>query len=101
MPRGGRRAGAGRKRLSGERRHSRTLSITDTEYAKIKIYLEELRKPSPSVVLFAGGEKHELSEDDALLKLPELIESHRQYLICNYKSKDTNFDYYLQIKIGK
>lgn len=94
MPRGGRRDGAGRKRFSGaggERRHSRTFSITDTEYIKLKAFLDELRRPS--VVLFAGGEKHELSEDDALLKLPELIESHRQYLIHSYKSKDSNFDY--------
>ena len=100
--RGGKRPGAGRKRFSGaggELRHSRTFSITDTEYYTLKEYLARLRAGNLSA--YAGGEKHELSEDDALLKLPELIESHRQYLICNYKSKDTNFDYYLQIKIGK
>ena len=85
-PRGGRRPGAGRKRLSGgELRHSRTLSITNREYEALKLYLAELRQPQVTV-RFEDDEELHLSERDTLCALPSIIESHRTSLIYKYKS---------------
>ena len=46
MPRGGKRAGAGKKPTLPPGTIARTMRLTDDEYEKIKALLEELRKPS-------------------------------------------------------
>jgi hypothetical protein len=46
MPRGGKRPGAGKKRVLPEGTKQWNIQVTDDEKKKIKALLEELRKPS-------------------------------------------------------
>lgn len=46
MPRGGKQPGAGRPLKYGEELKMRSMRLSDSEYEKVKEYINQLRKPS-------------------------------------------------------
>ena len=59
MPRGGKRIGAGRKRILDceKKRRSRTFSITDEEYTRMRTFLNSLRNTRNEKILKPEPEK--------------------------------------------